>query len=672
VPSLSKILITAALPYANAKLHLGHLRSTYIPSDIYARYLRLKGENVLYICASDEHGTPVAVRAEKEGVTPQEYVDRYHKLIKEDLEKVGCSFDIFSRTTHPVHAKLTQEFFLRLLENGYIYDAEYEQLFCPNCKRFLPDRYVEGICPYCGAEGARGDACEACGRYLKPTELRDPYCVICHSKPNIEKTRHWFFKLSALQKFLEDWITKNEKLPANVKHYASQWLREGLKDWCITRDLQWGVRVPVKGGEDKVIYVWFDAPIGYVSATKVLSETIGKPAAWKEYWQKDGKFIHFIGKDIIYHHAIFWPAMLKCYGDYNLPTTLVASEFLTLEGKKMSKSRGWVVEISDYLKTFEPDSLRYYLTVVSPLHKDADFSWDDFGHRHNDELADILGNFIHRALTFTYRNFNKKIPKPRKFDDYDLNVLNAIKETHKRVAEQIEIYNFHVAVKSAIELAALGNRYLNEKQPWATVKTAPEKAGTALYVSNQIVKALTIMLEPFIPFTAETLWHLLNLPGSVHEQNWDETIKELPPGHKLNPPKPIFKKIEPTTIESQKKMLQESLEEAAKPMITIEGFSRLSIKAGTIVGVEPVPGSNKLLKLKIDLGEGDIQQAVTGIAPWYKPDELQGKQIAVLTNIKPAKMFGVESQVMILAAEDEKTVSILRPDKPVKPGSKVH
>ncbi|MEM3087902.1 MAG: methionine--tRNA ligase [Candidatus Bathyarchaeia archaeon] len=671
MPKLSKILITAALPYANAKLHLGHLRSTYIPSDIYARYLRLKGEQVIYICASDEHGTPIAVRAEKEGITPQEYVDKYHKLIKEDLEKVGCSFNIFSRTTHPTHAKLTQEFFIRLLENGYIYDAEYEQLFCSNCKRFLPDRYVEGICPYCGAEGARGDACEACGRYLKPTELKEPYCVICHSKPNVKKTRHWFFKLSALQKFLEDWITKNDKLPANVKHYASQWLREGLKDWCITRDLNWGVPVPVKGGEGKVIYVWFDAPIGYVSATKVLFESIGKPDAWKEYWQKDGTFIHFIGKDIIYHHAIFWPAMLKCHGDYNLPTTLVASEFLTLEGKKMSKSRGWVVEISDYLKTFEPDSLRYYLTVVSPLHKDADFSWDDFGRRHNDELADILGNFIHRALTFTYRNFNKKIPQPGKLDEYDLNVLNAIKETHKRVTEQIESFNFHVAVKSAIELAALGNRYLNEKQPWTTVKTVPEKAGTALYISNQIVKALAIMLEPFIPFTAETIWQLLNLPGSVHEQNWNEAIKEIPPGHKLNPPKPIFKKIEPTTIESQKKMLQESLEAAGKPMISIEEFSRLEIKAGTIIGVEPISGSNKLLKLTIDLGESGVRQAVTGIAPWYKPDELQGKQIAVLTNIKPVKMFGVESQVMILAAEDEKTVSILTPDKPVKPGSKI-
>jgi len=667
----NKILVTAALPYANARLHLGHLRSTYIPADIYVRYLRLKGHEAIYVCASDEHGTPIVVRAEKEGVTPKEFVERYHELIYEDLKNVGCSFDIFSRTTNPAHYRLTQEFFERLLKKGFIYESEYEQLFCTKCKRFLPDRYVEGVCPYCKAEGARGDSCESCGHYLKPTELINPYCVVCGTTPRVERTRHWFFKLSAFQDFLEKWI---DRLPANVKHYAFRWLKEGLKDWCITRDLRWGVPVPVKGAEGKIIYVWFDAPIGYITSTLVLSEKTGKPNLWREYWkQRESKIIHFIGKDIIYHHAIFWPAMLKAHGDYNLPDNVIAGEFLTLEGKKLSKSRGWVVEVSDYIKKFEPDSLRYYLTITAPLQRDIDFSWDEFAKRHNDELNDILGNFIHRALVFTYQNFDGKIPKPGKLDQIDQKTLDSINKTCKDVETNIEQFNFNSALRDIIELAAIGNKYLNDKQPWITIKTSEEKAATALYVADQIVKVLATLLEPFLPYTADKIWSLLNLEGDVHKQQWSEALEKLQAGHKISKPKPLFTKIEADTVKVQREELRRSLESAIKkdPPVSMDEFSKLDLRVGTIVDVEPVQNSTKLIKLKIDIGGGLVKQAVAGIRTWYEPSELKGKQVAVLTNITPVKIFGVESQVMILASEDESTVAILKPDRSVKAGSKI-
>jgi methionyl-tRNA synthetase len=430
VSILAKYLVTSAIPYANAPLHLGHLRSTYIPADIYVRYLRLCGHDAIYVCATDEHGTPITIRAEQEKSSPRKIVDRYHASILKDLLGMGCSFDIFSRTSTSVHRESTQDFFSRLLEKGYIYESQYEQLFCDSCKRFLPDRYVEGTCPYCGTKGARGDACDACGRYLKPTDLVDPYCALCEGRPVVKTSRHWFFKLSAFQKEVRDWVSKNPNLPENVKNYALNWIDEGLRDWCITRDLSWGVPVPVTDVKDKVIYVWFDAPIGYISSTKIWASKSDDPEKWCSYWQdEEGKIVHFIGKDIIYHHSIFWPAMLTGVGGYNLPFAIVAGEYLTLEGRKMSKSRGWVVGISDYLEDFEPDSLRYYFIASSPLSKDADFSWDEFARRHNNELADILGNFIHRALVFTYRDFQGKVPDPGEFDQYDQKVLNKISET---------------------------------------------------------------------------------------------------------------------------------------------------------------------------------------------------------------------------------------------------
>ncbi len=677
VSALSKkVIVTAALPYANARLHLGHLRSTYIPADIYVRYLRAKGVDAIYVCATDEHGTPIAVMAEQSGKSCKDYVDYYHKLILEDLLAVGCSFDIFARTTNPEHYELTQEFFKRLLEKGYIYEEEYEQLYCPKCKRFLPDRYVEGVCPYCGSPGARGDACDACGRYLKPSELKEPYCIICKSTPELRTTRHWFFKLSAFQEFLEKWIKENERLPDNVKNFALQWIKEGLMDWCITRDLDWGVPVPVEGAEGKVIYVWFDAPIGYISSTIRYAEERGKPEVWKDYWQNpDAEIVHFIGKDIIYHHAIFWPAMLRAHGDFNLPTIIVAGEFLTLEGKKMSKSRGWVVEIKDYVAKFDPDSLRYYLAVSSPLTKDADFSWDEFLRRHNNELADVLGNFVHRALTFAYRNFGEKIPSAKELDDYDKQAIAEIEKAHSEASKYLDQFDFHSAIRRIIDLASFGNKYFNDKEPWNTIKTDPDKAATTIHVSCRIAKALAIMLAPFIPNAAERMWSMLNLPGSVHEQPWDEALKDLPPDHLIPAPKPLFTKIEPKVIREQKEILRRSLAErtgeAEAPKVSIDEFKKMDLRVGTIIEVERVPGSKNLYKLKIDLGELGIRQSVAGIAPWYKEDELLNKQVAVIANLQPAKIFGVESEVMILAAEDEEGVSILQPDKKKRNGSKI-
>jgi len=539
---MGKVLITAALPYANARLHLGHLRSTYIPSDIYARYLRLKGEEVVFICATDEHGTPIAVRAEREGITPKQVADKYHRPILEDLRKMGCSFDEFGRTTLPIHHEITREFFKRLLENGYIYKAEYEQLFCLKCNRFLPDRFVEGTCPHCGGE-ARGDQCESCGRYLKPVELKRPSCISCKTTPETRRTEHWFFKLSAFRGFLEEWISNNRGLSTNVKNYALQWLREDLVDWCVTRDMSWGVLVPVEDAEGKVIYVWFDAPIGYVSTTVEWAQSSGDADRWKDFWLGgESKIVHFIGKDIIYHHSIFWPAMLRAHGEYNLPFKIVAGEYLTLEGRKMSKSRGWAVEVGEYLREFEPDPLRYYLTVISPLSKDADFTWSEYVRRNNDELADILGNFIHRTLMFTYQFFDKKVPKPGKMDEADREVLESIAKTRGAVEASIEEQEFHQALREVMNLAAIGNRYLNDRQPWKTIKTERDGAATTLYVADQVVKALAIMLEPLMPFTAERMWETLNMPGSIHEQRWED-IGELTPGHYINQPRPLFRKI---------------------------------------------------------------------------------------------------------------------------------
>lgn len=665
---MDPIVVTSALPYSNDRLHLGHLRSTYLPPDVYVRYLRRAGRDVIYICATDEHGTPIALRAEKEKVNPKEITDRYHAPIKEDLQRMGCSFDYFSRTTEPLHYETVRHFFKALYEKGYIYEQDLEQLKCPECVKFLPDRYVEGVCPYCGYENARGDSCDGCGRYLRPTELKDSRCAICGAKPEAGNTKHWFFKLTAFQARLKEWLEGNEAIPANVKNYALGWVNEGLKDWCITRDMDWGVPVPLSGAEGKVIYVWFDAPIGYISSTRVFSESRGDPALWQRYWQGSGRIYHFIGKDIIYHHAIFWPAMLMGSEEFNVPTSVIAGEYLTLEGKKMSKSRGWFIGISEYLKNLEPDPLRYYLLSVAPLEKDADFSVDEFVKRYNDELADVLGNFIHRTLTFIERYFASAVPEGKVAAE-DQRVLDLISQTQRDVASHLEGFRFRDALTTAITLAHEGNRYLNDSAPWNSIKVAPEKAATSLYVSAQVVKALGSILSPFLPFTAERIWQMLNLGQGVHSAKWTECEVPLPAGHRIGKPSPLFKKIPVSNIGGLKAALLPSKD--VGPRITFDDFKKVRIAVGEVVKAERIKGSKDLLHLEVNLGEYGTKSCVAGIARYYSPDDLLKKKIAVVINLEPATLFGIKSEVMILAAEGDDKVSFLSPDRDVPQGSDV-
>ncbi|MFO7872530.1 MAG: methionine--tRNA ligase [Candidatus Undinarchaeales archaeon] len=526
-----KIIITCALPYANGPLHVGHIRSTYLPADIYYRYLKLKNKDAAFVCSTDEHGTPITITAEKEGKKPIDIADKYNKEIKKEFKGLNIHFDYFSRTSTDTNKKNAQEFFKKADEGGYIYEKEVEQYYCENCKRFLPDRYVEGKCPECESEGARGDHCEKCGSVLE--KLEEPECMICGKTPELKKTKHWFFKLTAFKKELDKFLSKKE-IPPNVKNYAVTWL-DKLQDWCISRDIDWGVPVPAENSEGKVLYVWWDAPIGYISATEEWKGEEGL-----DYW-KNGKIVHFIGKDIIYHHALFWPAMLMAHGEYNLPNTIIAGEYLSLEGKKMSTSRDWVVWISDFLEKYPADYLRYYLTITSPLKTDMDFSWKDFEARVNNELSDVLGNFIHRVLIFNKKFFDEKIPKPGKYDKKDKEVLEKIEKTEKEVSELIENYQFMEALKKIMNLVQTGNQYLNEKEPWKNEDIKP----TVTYVCSNIANAVSVLLNPFLPETAEKIRKQL---GFEKETKWKD-IKELEPGHRISKPEPLIEKVE---IESKK------------------------------------------------------------------------------------------------------------------------
>jgi len=647
---LEKVFITCALPYANGPCHLGHLRSTYVPADIYARYNRMCGIEVLFVCATDEHGTPIAVRAEEYGKTPKEIVDKYHEMIKNDLESCNISFDYFSRTTDPIHYQVSQNFFLKLYDEGYIYEKKIKQPYCNKCKRFLPDRYVEGKCPQCGGEGARGDHCETCGRHLDPLQLVDPTCLICKSTPEVKESKHYFFKLSHFQEPLKDWIEKNDDLPVNVKNYALQWLKEGLRDWILTRDMDWGIPVPLKGAEGKIIYVWGEAFLGYISSALQWSKENNK--SWREYW--DDETIHFIGKDIIYHHAIFWPALLMAYG-CKLPTNIIAGEYLSLEGQKMSTSKNWVVWVSDFVENFDSDILRYYLTINAPLTRDTDFSWDDFQRRVNDELADVLGNFLHRTFSFTDRFFQSEVPEPYTLDDYDEKFKKQLEKAPELISEHIENFKFREGLVEIIKLAKFGNKYFNDKKPWKTVKSKRESASTCLYLCNQLAKVLAVLLVPYIPIKSREILKILNLEDE--EITWQSAGEFLPPHHEINKPKPLFTKIDDDVIEKQKELLYKNLEgeRKMKEIVNIEDFAKMDIRVGRIIGAESVKGSDNLLKLIVDIGENKIQ-VVAGIASKYSPEDLRDEKVVVLVNLTPAKLFGIKSEGMILATEDNLSI----------------
>ena len=662
---MSKIFISCALPYANGPCHLGHIRSTYLPADIYARYNRMVGNDVLLVCATDEHGTPIAVKADKENKKPIEISKRYHDLIVKDVESMNISLDNFTRTTDEKHYEIAQNFFKDLYDKDLIYREDIQQLYCPNCNKFLPDRYVEGLCPVCGSE-ARGDHCEKCGKALNPTELDEPHCITCGTTPVIKDTFQYAFKLSEFEDELKDYINGNDNLPANVKNYAINWLEEGLTDWILTRDMDWGIPVPLDDAKGKVLYVWIEAFLGYISSASQWSKQSG--SKWEEYW--NDYVVHFIGKDIIYHHSIFWPGLLKAYG-CKLPDMIYAGEFLSLEGEKMSTSKNWVIWIADFVKDYDPDLLRYYLTINAPLNKDSDFSWDDFQRRNNDELADVIGNFLHRTFVFTKKQFDSKIPEYTNPKDEDEEFRLAIEALPDKAGELIANYEFREALLEIFKVAKKGNKYFNDAEPWRAVKEDKVKAANCLYLSNQLAKTLAYMLKPFLPTKADKIAEIMNL-GSLDK--WADAKTALPAGHEINKAKPLFKKIEDKEIEAQKAKLQENLkenneDETMSDLVTIDQFDEFVIKIGEVKEAEKIEKSDKLLKLQVDLGEEKPRQIVAGLAKFYDAEELIGRKVCVVANLQPAKLFGTLSEGMILATGA--SGALLSPDENAEVGERI-
>ena len=675
--SFNRTLVTAALPYANGGVHIGHLAGVYVPADIYVRYLRLRGREVLFICGSDEHGVPVTIRARKEGCTPQEVVDRYNHIIRESFEGFGISFDFFGRTTSPTHRQLASDFFRTLYDKGEFVEKESEQYYDEEAKTFLADRYITGECPHCHAEGAYGDQCEKCGTALSPTELINPRSTVSGSTPVLRKTRHWYLPLDRHQQWLEPWITQDHKdWRSNVMGQCKSWFDMGLQPRAVSRDLDWGIPVPVEGADGKVLYVWFDAPIGYISNTKELL-----PDSWEKWWKsEDTRLVHFIGKDNIVFHCIVFPAMLKAEGSYILPDNVPANEFLNLEDKKISTSRNWAVWLDEYLKDLpgKQDVLRYVLTANAPETKDNNFTWRDFQARNNNELVAVYGNFVNRALQLTKKYYDGVVPARGTLTDFDREIIGEFTDVKARVEELLEGFRFRDAQKEAMNLARIGNKYLADSEPWKVIKTDPERVKTILNLSLQLVANLAIAFEPFLPFSSEKLRRML----AVGEVKWDElgSIDLLAEGHQLGTPELLFEKIEDSVVEAQvQKLLDMEAANAEanyrandiKADIQFEDFEKLDIRVGTVKACERVPKADKLLKLTIADGLDD-RTIVSGIAKHYAPEDLVGRQVCFIANLPPRKLRGIESQGMILSAENfNGELSVITVDREVKPGSEV-
>lgn len=675
--SFNRTLVTAALPYANGGVHIGHLAGVYVPADIYVRYLRLRGREVLFICGSDEHGVPVTIRARKEGCTPQEVVDRYNRVIRESFEGFGISFDFFGRTTSPTHRQLASDFFRTLYDKGEFVEKESEQYYDEEAKTFLADRYITGECPHCHAEGAYGDQCEKCGTALSPTELINPRSTVSGSTPVLRKTRHWYLPLDRHQQWLEPWITQDHKdWRSNVMGQCKSWFDMGLQPRAVSRDLDWGIPVPVEGADGKVLYVWFDAPIGYISNTKELL-----PDSWEKWWKsEDTRLVHFIGKDNIVFHCIVFPAMLKAEGSYILPDNVPANEFLNLEDKKISTSRNWAVWLDEYLKDLpgKQDVLRYVLTANAPETKDNNFTWRDFQARNNNELVAVYGNFVNRALQLTKKYYDGVVPARGELTDFDREIIGEFTDVKARVEELLEGFRFRDAQKEAMNLARIGNKYLADSEPWKVIKTDPERVKTILNLSLQLVANLAIAFEPFLPFSSEKLRGML----AVGEVKWDElgSIDLLAEGHQLGTPELLFEKIEDSVVEAQvQKLLDMEAANAGanyrandiKADIQFEDFEKLDIRVGTVKACERVPKADKLLKFTIADGLDD-RTIVSGIAKHYAPEDLVGRQVCFIANLPPRKLRGIESQGMILSAENfDGSLSVITVDREVKPGSEV-
>ncbi len=667
-----RYMVTSALPYANGPVHIGHLAGVYIPSDIYVRYLRLKGKDVLWVCGSDEHGVPITLKAKKEGKHPQEIVDKYHEIIKKSFKDLGISFDIYHRTSAKIHHETAAGIFKTIHDkNGFI-EKTTEQYYDPEARQFLADRYITGTCPHCGYEKAYGDQCEKCGTSLSATELINPKSTISGAKPELKPTKHWFLPLDTYEPFLKKWILEEHKeWKPNVYGQCKSWIDQGLQPRAVSRDLDWGVPVPVENAEGKVLYVWFDAPIGYISATKALTPD------WEKYWKdKDTKLVHFIGKDNIVFHCIIFPSMLKAEGSYILPDNVPANEFLNLEGDKISTSRNWAVWLHEYLEEFpgKQDVLRYVLTANAPETKDNDFTWKDFQARNNNELVAILGNFVNRAIVLTGKYFDGLVPERINPDEADTAVLNEISEIRQKVEHSIENFRFREAMKEAMNLARLGNKYLAETEPWKLIKTDEDKVKTILNIALQISASLSIVLEPFLPFTAEKIRKILAIDKIV----WDDLGNHdlLKAGHKIGKAELLFAKIEDKEIEYQvnkllatKEQNKEESHEPVKDEISYDDFMKMDIRSGVILEAEKVPKTKKLLKLKVDTGV-DQRTIVSGIAEYFKPEEIIGKQVSLLLNLAPRKIRGIQSQGMILMAEDKNgKLYFVAPQENIKPGA---
>ena len=668
-------LITTALPYANGPVHIGHLAGVYVPADIYVRYLRKKGEDVAFIGGSDEHGVPITIKAQKEGVTPQDIVDRYHKIIKDSFEELGISFDIYSRTSSKTHHELSSAFFKKLYDEGKFIEKTSMQFYDEKAGQFLADRYIVGKCPHCGNERAYGDQCEACGTSLNATDLIDPVSAITGNKPELKETKHWYLPLDQYEGWLKEWILEEHKeWKPNVYGQCKSWLDNGLQPRAVTRDLDWGVPVTIEGAEGKVLYVWFDAPIGYISATKDLTPE------WEKYWKDpETRMIHFIGKDNIVFHCIIFPAMLKADGSYILPDNVPANEFLNLEGDKISTSRNWAVWLHEYLVEFpgKQDVLRYVLTANAPETKDNDFTWKDFQTRNNSELVAIYGNFINRTLVLTQKYFANRVPERGELTDYDKEVLAEIPQIVERVEKSLETFHFRDALKEAMNLARLGNKYLADTEPWKVIKTDEGRVKTILNICLQISANLSTLMEPFMPFSSRKLREFMNIDVIDWGKMGDGVI---PAGHELGEAGLLFEKIEDATIQAQidkllatKKANEMASVKAApaKENIQYEDFMKMDIRVGTIIAAEKVAKTKKLMKLTVDTGI-DERTIVSGIAEHYTPEEVIGRQVSVLVNLEPKPLKGIVSQGMILMAENaDGTLSFVSPDKEVKPGSEV-
>ncbi len=673
----NRTLVTAALPYANGGVHIGHLAGVYVPADIYVRYLRLKKREVLFICGSDEHGVPVTIRARKEGCTPQEVVDRYNKIIRESFEGFGISFDFFGRTTSEVHKKTASDFFRTLYDKGEFVEQESEQYYDEEAHTFLADRYITGECPHCHAEGAYGDQCEKCGTALSPTELINPRSTVSGSKPVLRKTKHWYLPLDKHQQWLEPWITKEHtEWRPNVMGQCKSWFDMGLKPRAVSRDLEWGIPVPVEGADGKVLYVWFDAPIGYISNTKELL-----PNDWEKWWKSDDtRLIHFIGKDNIVFHCIVFPAMLKAEGSYILPDNVPANEFLNLEDDKISTSRNWAVWLDEYLRDLpgKQDVLRYVLTANAPETKDNNFTWKDFQARNNNELVAVYGNFVNRALQLTKKYYDGVVPAAGELTDYDRQTIAEFKDVKAEVERLIENFRFRDAQKEAMNLARIGNKYLADSEPWKVIKTDPERVKTVLNLSLQLVANLGIAFEPFLPFSSQKLRMMLNMD----EVEWDRlgATDLLPEGHVLGAPALLFEKIEDGVVEAQVQKLLDTKKanEAAnfkaapvKETIPFEQFEGLDIRVGKVIECEKVKKSKKLLKFLIADG-AENRTIVSGIAQYYDPEQLIGKQVCYIANLAPRTINGIESQGMILSAVNfDDSLSVVTVDREVANGSQV-